>query len=56
MNNLINREELLNRTINNPLHSPYITERDVLDCPPAYPEDRCSECDAWNQYIHYPRT
>ena len=22
----------------------------------AQPEDRCSECDAWNQYIHYPRT
>lgn len=34
---LISRKELLNRTIYNPLHSPYITEQDVLDCPSAQP-------------------
>ena len=38
MDDTISREELLNRTIYNPLHSPYITERDVLDCPSAQPE------------------
>lgn len=38
MDDLISRKELLNRTIYNPLHSPYITERDVLDCPSAQPE------------------
>ena len=38
MGNLIDRQELLNRTINNPLHPPYITERDVLNCPSAQPE------------------
>lgn len=29
---------------------------DIQDLPSAQSEDRCSECDAWNQYIHYPRT
>lgn len=38
MDDLISRQELLNRTINNPLHPPYITERDVLDCPSAQRE------------------
>lgn len=38
MNNLINRKELLNRTIKNLLHSPYITKQDVLNCPPAQSE------------------
>ena len=38
MDDLISRQELLNRTKYNPLHSPYITERDVLDMPSAQPE------------------
>lgn len=39
----ISRQELLNRTINNPSHSPYITERDVLDCPSAQSDRKKGE-------------
>ena len=35
---IISKQKLLNRTINNPLHAPYITERDVMDCPSAQTE------------------
>ena len=54
MNDLISREELLNRTIKNPLHSPYITERDVLDCPSAQPEweELLVICDNCGHAIH----
>ena len=38
MDDLISRQELLNETINNPLHPPYITEQDVLNCPSAQPD------------------
>ena len=56
MNDLISREELLNRTIKNPLHSPYITERDVLDCPPAQPKDNCEYWDSESSFcaLHRP--
>ena len=27
----------------------------IRKLPSAQPEDRCSECDAWNQYKNYPR-
>ena len=27
----------------------------VRTMPPAQPEDKCGECDAWNQYKNYPR-
>lgn len=35
MDDLISRQELLKRTIYNPLHGPYIIAQDVLDCPSA---------------------
>ena len=27
----------------------------IDDTPTAQPEDKCSECDAWNKYKNYPR-
>ena len=27
----------------------------IADAPTIEPEDKCSECDAWNQYKNYPR-
>ncbi len=27
----------------------------IDDAPTVEPEDRCGECDAWNQYKNYPR-
>lgn len=27
----------------------------ITSLPSAQPEDKCSECDAWNQYKNYPR-
>ena len=53
---LIGRQELLNRTINNPLHPPYITERDVLNCPPAQPRDECEYWDSESFFcaLHRP--
>ena len=35
MDDVIRRQELLKRTIYNPLHGPYIIAQDVLDCPSA---------------------
>lgn len=29
--------------------------RDLRNLPSAQPEDRCGECDAWNQYKNYPQ-
>lgn len=48
MDDLISRQELLNRTINNPLHPPYITERDVLNCPSAQLES-CEDAVFWRK-------
>ena len=52
----ISRQELLNRTINNPLHSPYITERDVMDCPSVQPRDECGYWDSESSFcaLHKP--
>lgn len=52
----ISKQELLNRTINNPLHPPYITERDVLNCPPVQPEDECGYWDSESSFcaLHRP--
>lgn len=43
MDDLISRQELLKRTIYNPLHGPYIIAQDVLDCPSARQWIPCSE-------------
>ena len=53
MDDLISRQELLKRTTYNPLHVPYISTQDVLDCPSAQKKGHwidkeicftCSEC------------
>ena len=43
MDDLISRQELLKRTTYNPLHVPYISTQDVLDCPSAQQWIPCSE-------------
>lgn len=43
MDDLISRQELLKRTIYNPLHVLYISSQDVLDCPSAQQWIPCSE-------------
>ena len=51
---LIDADELLNSTIYNPLHAPYITKRDVINAPTikatvdAVPVVRCKDC----KYLH----
>lgn len=46
----IDADELLNSTIYNPLHAPYITKQDVINAPTingavdAVQDVRCSEC------------
>ena len=32
-----------------------IDRQTILGLPSAQPEDKCSECDAWNKYKNYPR-
>ena len=50
---LIDADELLNSTIYNPLHAPYITKQDVINAPTikatvdAVPVVRCKECVFW---------
>lgn len=55
MDDLISRQELLKRTIYNPLHVLYISSQDVLDCPSAQKKGHwrnyegtltCSVCEA----------
>ena len=40
-------------------HEPTLSANVVIDMikdlPSVQPEDRCGECDAWNQYKNYPR-
>ena len=43
MDDVIYRQELLKRTIYNPLHGQYIIAQDVLDCPSAQQWIPCSE-------------
>lgn len=42
---LIDADELLGKTINNPLHAPYITKKDVIDMPSAL-NNQINLCDS----------
>lgn len=59
MDDLISRQELLKRTIYNPLHGPYIIAQDVLDCPSAQHRSFCyldSPCPYQNEEIKVEQT
>ena len=57
--NLISKEqayEVLSEYYHHKTEIQHKALREALDrVPSAEPEDKCGECDAWNQYKNYPR-